>query len=142
MDKYYKWDGTAQGVEGLELFLGQKVQFNPESGRIRFSIADVQYQVNIGDTVIVLAEGDVILVGGDANVDVAIAQHRAARDVPPMPALNADAPPADGGSVFTPGTFEWALVELSKGSAIRCTAWKPGRVLTPTEADTGTWELA
>lgn len=141
MDKYYKWDGTTQGVEGLELFLGQKVQFNPESGRIHFTLRDVQYEVNVGNTVIVLAEGDVLLIGDDQNVDVAIAQYRASRAVPSVP-LNDATPPLDDAPAYEEGTFEWALTQLARGNAIRCTAWKPGRVITQDEAANGKWELA
>lgn len=141
MDKYYKWDGTTQGVEGLELFLGQKVQFNPESGRVHFTLSDIQYEVNVGNTVIVLAEGDVLLIGDDQNVDAAIAQYRASGAVPNVP-LNDAAPPLDDAPAYEEGTFEWALTQLGRGNAIRCTAWKPGRVITQDEAANGKWELA
>lgn len=148
MDKYYKWDGTTQGVEGLELFLGQKVQFNPESAQITFEYDAMKFCLNEGESVALLSEGGTMLVPADVNVDAAIAQYRASRDTKVAPPLNTDAPPPVDGPPcnvapsFKEGTFEWALTQLARGNAVRCTAWKPGRVITQDEAANGTWELA
>lgn len=151
MDKYYKWDGTAQGVEGLELFLGKKVVFNTDLNIIGID-AEV---VHVDETVVVLSEGDVFVVEKDVNVDAAIAQYRASRVTKAAaPPLNPDAPTPDeeyfdnvrpplfDAPAYEEGTFEWALIQLGRGNAIRCTAWKPGRVLTQDEAANGKWELA
>lgn len=141
MDKYYKWDGTTQGVEGLELFLGQKVQFVPDTNCVAFNYNGRSFLLSAEETIAILSEGDAVFIGVDVNVDAAIAQYRASRAVPSVP-LNDATPPLDDAPAYEEGTFEWALTQLSRGNAIRCTAWKPGRVITQDEAKNGKWELA
>lgn len=150
MDKYYKWDGTTQGVEGLELFLEQKVHFDPDTNCVAFNYNGRSFLLSAEETIAILSEGDAVFIGVDVNVDAAIAQYRASRDTKVAEApLNPDAPPPVeephcnvAPPAYEEGTFEWALTQLGRGNAIRCTAWKPGRVITQDEAANGTWELA